>query len=99
MQYGQGMEFVLEFERPIVELQKRIDGLKEIERTQGTNLSKSIEQLRRQADSLLEQIFTTLTPWQRTLLSRHPGRPYTLGLRRPPVHRLDRAPRRSGRIR
>ncbi len=72
------MEFVLEFERPIIELQKRIDGLREIERTQGTNLSKSIEQLRRQSDSLLEQIFSTLTPWQRALLSRHPGRPYTL---------------------
>jgi len=72
------MEFVLEFERPIVELQKRIDGLREVERAQGADLTKSIEQLRRQADSLLDQIFTTLTPWQRTQLSRHPGRPYTL---------------------
>lgn len=72
------MEFVLEFERPIVELQKRIDALREIERSQGTDLTKSIEQLRRQSDSLLDQIFTTLTPWQRTQLSRHPGRPYTL---------------------
>jgi acetyl-CoA carboxylase carboxyl transferase subunit alpha len=72
------MEFVLEFERPIVELQKRIDALREIERSQGADLSKSIHQLRSQADSLLDQIFTTLTPWQRTQLSRHPGRPYTL---------------------
>ncbi len=72
------MEFVLEFERPIVELQKRIDALREIERSQGTDLTKSIEQLRSQSDSLLDQIFTTLTPWQRTQLSRHPGRPYTL---------------------
>jgi acetyl-CoA carboxylase carboxyl transferase subunit alpha len=72
------MEFVLEFERPIVELQKRIEGLREVERAQGTNLSKSIDQLRHQADSLLEQIFSTLTPWQQVLLSRHPGRPYTL---------------------
>ena len=78
MQYVGHMEFVLEFERPIVELQKRIEALKEIERAQGTNLSKSIDQLRRQSDSLLEQIFSTLTPWQRALLSRHPGRPYTL---------------------
>jgi len=72
------MEFVLEFERPIVELQKRIDALREIERAQGTDLTKSIEQLRHQSDSLLDQIFTTLTPWQRAQLSRHPGRPYTL---------------------
>ena len=72
------MEFVLEFERPIVELHKRIDALREIERSQGADLTKSIEQLRRQADSLRDQIFTTLTPWQRAQLSRHPGRPYTL---------------------
>ena len=72
------MEFVLEFERPIVELQKRIDALREIERAQGTDLTKSIEQLRHQADSLLDHIFSTLTPWQRAQLSRHPGRPYSL---------------------
>lgn len=72
------MEFVLEFERPIVELHKRIDALREIERSQGADLTKSIEQLRRQADSLRDQIFTTLTAWQRAQLSRHPGRPYTL---------------------
>ena len=72
------MEFTLEFERPIVELRRRIDGLREMERSQGADLSGAIEQLERQADILLEQVFSTLSPWQQTLLSRHPGRPYLL---------------------
>ncbi len=72
------MDFVLEFERPLIELERRIDGLREIERDSGADLSIAIEQLQLQADRLLRQIFADLSPWQRTLLSRHPGRPYTL---------------------
>ncbi len=72
------MEFVLEFERPIIELQKRIESLREIERVSGADLSAATEQLQEQADRLLGQIFSALTPWQRTQLSRHPARPYTL---------------------
>ena len=72
------MDFTLEFERPIVELRKRIQALREMERVQGADLSGAIEQLERQADILLEQVFSSLTPWQETLLSRHPARPYPL---------------------
>ena len=72
------MDFTLEFERPIVELRKRIHALREMERAQGADLSDAIEQLERQADVLLEQVFSSLTPWQETLLSRHPARPYPL---------------------
>ena len=49
-----------------------------MERVQGADLSDAIEQLERQADVLLEQVFSSLTPWQETLLSRHPARPYPL---------------------
>lgn len=69
------MEVVLDFERPVVELRRRIDALRAIEREQGQDLSASIAQLEQQADRLLESIFAGLTPWQRALLSRHPGRP------------------------
>jgi acetyl-CoA carboxylase carboxyl transferase subunit alpha len=72
------MEFVLEFERPIVELRRRIEGLQEMQRSHGTDLSEAINQLNRQAEVLLDQVFSSLTPWQQTLLSRHPSRPYTL---------------------
>lgn len=71
------MKFTLDFERPIVELRKRIDRLREAERVQGADLSSAISQLERQAEILLDQIFSTLTPWQQTLLSRHPARPYS----------------------
>jgi len=72
------MELVLDFERPIVELYRRIASLRALEENEGMDLSASIKQLEEQADRLHSQIFDALTPWQRALLSRHPARPYTL---------------------
>lgn len=72
------MDVVLDFERPVVELRKRIAQLRELQETDGVNLSASIEQLELQAEKLQDRIFTQLTPWQRTLLARHPGRPFVL---------------------
>ena len=72
------MDFVLDFEHPVVELHKRVERLEEIERESGADLSASIAQLKAQADKLQTQIFGHLSPWQRTQLSRHPERPYTL---------------------
>lgn len=72
------MDVVLDFERPIVELHKRILQLKSLQESEGVNLSASILQLEVQADKLQDQIFTKLSPWQRTQLARHPHRPYML---------------------
>jgi acetyl-CoA carboxylase carboxyl transferase subunit alpha len=72
------MELVLDFERPLIELQKRIVSLVDIQESEGTDLSASISQLQIRAERLQRQIFSALTPWQRTQLSRHPRRPYTL---------------------
>jgi len=72
------MELVLDFERPLVELQKRISSLQALQVKEGLDLSASILQLEQQAAGLHRQIFSALTPWQRTQLSRHPARPYTL---------------------
>ena len=72
------MDVVLDFERPIVQLRTRIEQLREIEQANGVDLSASIEQLEVQSRKLEERIFSRLTPWQRTLLSRHASRPYTL---------------------
>ena len=72
------MELVLDFERPLVELNRRIDMLRQTEVANGLDLGASIRELERQADGLQRQILANLTPWQRTLLSRHPARPYTL---------------------
>jgi acetyl-CoA carboxylase carboxyl transferase subunit alpha len=72
------VELVLDFERPLVELGRRIDVLREMQAAEGTDLGASIADLERKAERLQEQIFASLTPWQRALLSRHPARPYTL---------------------
>jgi acetyl-CoA carboxylase carboxyl transferase subunit alpha len=72
------MDYVLDFEHPVIELHKRIETLEAVQRTAGTDLSAAIDQLRRQAERLQERIFASLTPWQRTQLSRHPARPYAL---------------------
>lgn len=72
------MDIVLDFERPVVELRKRIAQLRDLQTTQGVDLSASIEQLEVQAAKLQDRIFTKLTPWQRTQLARHPERPYML---------------------
>lgn len=72
------MDVVLDFERPILELKKRIDQLRELQDANGVNLVASIEQLEALSRKLEERIFSGLTPWQRTMLSRHPSRPYTL---------------------
>jgi acetyl-CoA carboxylase carboxyl transferase subunit alpha len=72
------VDIVLDFERPVVELRKRIAQLRELQETQGVDLSASIDQLELQASKLQDRIFTKLTPWQRTQLARHPERPYML---------------------
>jgi acetyl-CoA carboxylase carboxyl transferase subunit alpha len=72
------MELILDFERPVVELYKRIESLQALERDEGIDLSAAISQLQEQARRLHAQIFSALTPWQQAQLSRHPRRPYTL---------------------
>jgi acetyl-CoA carboxylase carboxyl transferase subunit alpha len=72
------VDVVLEFERPIVEMRKRIEQLRALHDSDGVNLAASIEQLELQFDQLQARIFSRLTPWQRTQIARHPGRPFTL---------------------
>lgn len=72
------MDVVLDFERPIVELRKRIEQLRELQDSNDVNLLASIEQLELQFDQLRARVFSRLNPWQRTQLARHPGRPFTL---------------------
>ena len=68
-----GLNF-LDFERPIVELEEKIQELKHV--SVNLNLTDEIDRLRRRADELIENIFAKLTPWQVTLMARHPLRPH-----------------------
>ena len=80
------MDVVLEFERPVVELRRRIEELRELQDQNGVDLSASISQLEVQASRLQQNIFGQLSPWQRTMLARHPERPYMLDYARVLCH-------------
>jgi acetyl-CoA carboxylase carboxyl transferase subunit alpha len=68
----------LEFEQPIAELQAKISELRYVTDDSDINISEEINILEKKADSLTSSIFSKLTPWQISQLSRHPSRPYTL---------------------
>ena len=70
--------FALEFERPIVELEGKIEDLRRLSAVQNVDFSKEIAQLEKKVASLCQEVFSRLTPWQRCQIARHPKRPYTL---------------------
>ncbi|MWN90220.1 acetyl-CoA carboxylase carboxyl transferase subunit alpha [Gilliamella sp. Pra-s65] len=75
------MNNFLEFEKPIAELEAKINSLKNIDSQQvelDINLDKEIKQLNKKSRELTKKIFANLTPWEIAQLARHPNRPYTL---------------------
>ncbi len=70
--------FVLEFERPVVELERRIKEMREYARNEHVELSDEIARLEEKAARLRQEIYSKLSRWQRVQLARHPQRPYTL---------------------
>lgn len=70
----------LEFEKPIVELEAKIEALRDMCRhgdQVGIDLAKEIELLEKKNIELKHKIFTDLSPWQTAQIARHPNRPYT----------------------
>lgn len=70
--------FVLDFEKPIVELERRIREMREYAQTEQVELSEEIARLEEKAAKLRTDIYSKLTRWQRVQLARHPQRPYAL---------------------
>ena len=68
----------LDFEKPVLELEQRISELREQADAQGLGASGELDELERKAEALRREIYSTLTPYQRVQLARHPRRPYTL---------------------
>ncbi len=68
----------LEFERHVVELEKKIYELKAGSPEGGAGHAEEIAKLEKKAKNLLKEIYSRLTPWQITMVARHPERPYTL---------------------
>ena len=70
--------FYLDFERPIVELQKKIEDLDSQAETDGLDFDQEVQHLQARAEKLREEIYSNLNAWQRVQISRHPDRPYAL---------------------
>jgi len=72
------MHYYLEFEKPVAELENKIDELKRLADGRDMNITSEIKKLEKKVKDLKVEIFSKLTPWHKTLIARHPERPYTL---------------------
>ncbi len=68
----------LEFEKPIIELEKKISDMKDFAVGEDLELNNEIESLKKKLKKLRDKTYSNLTRWQRVQMSRHPQRPYTL---------------------
>lgn len=68
----------LEFERPIIELERKIEELKGFSSHKDIDISGEIKRLEEKLAVIKKEIYENLTPWQRVQIARHPKRPYTL---------------------
>ena len=74
------MKHQLDFEKPIFELQRKLEELKKHPETHsmGVSFEEEITLIERKIEETRRQIFLNLTPWQRVQLARHPRRPFTM---------------------
>ena len=71
-------EAILEFEKPIVELERRLDEMRALAQDAGIDSSREISQLEKKLTKLRKETYQRLSGWQTVQLARHPRRPYTL---------------------
>jgi len=72
------MTYYLDFEKPIQELEIKIEELKKLSDGSDIDLTQEIKRLNKKLKELKTEVFSNLTPWQKTQIARHPERPYTL---------------------
>jgi acetyl-CoA carboxylase carboxyl transferase subunit alpha len=68
----------LEFEHSVAELETKIEELRYVQSESAVDISEEIDRLSKKSLQLTKDIYASLTPWQVTLIARHPQRPYTL---------------------
>ena len=71
------MEAFFDFEKPIVNLEKKLQDLRELANQEGVDFADEIAILEKKVATLIDDTYAKLSPWQRVQLSRHPSRPYT----------------------
>jgi acetyl-CoA carboxylase carboxyl transferase subunit alpha len=70
--------YALEFEKPILDLEKKITEMRTLSGSSKIELEDEIVRMEKKVDKLRAEVFSSLTRWQRVQLARHPDRPYTL---------------------
>ena len=70
------MKFFLDFESEIAELEAKINELRHLGNTKGTNILEEISSLEFKANKLIKNKYSSLSPWQRVQVARHPERPH-----------------------
>ena len=70
--------YTLEFEKPLLELERQIEDLKRIGSERQIDIDGELDGLQGKLESLRAEIYRNLTPIQRVMVARHPRRPYTL---------------------
>ena len=68
----------LDFERPVAELEGKIEELRHLSTSGELNIADEVGRLEATASRLLRQTYTRLTPWQKVQVARHPERPHAL---------------------
>jgi len=72
------MRQFLDFEKPIAELEGKIEELRRMSGPEGINITDDVARLTEKADKQLRATYAKLTPWQKTQVARHPDRPRAL---------------------
>ncbi len=72
------MRHFLEFEKPVAELEGKIEELRRMQEPGGLNIAEEVARLTDKADKQLRAAYARLTPWQKTQVARHPERPKAL---------------------
>ncbi len=73
-------KYYLEFEKPIIELDRKIKEIKDLAQSGGADLVDEIRSLEKKRNKLQSDVYSKLSRWQRVQLARHPMRPYSLDL-------------------
>ena len=69
------MAIVLDFEKPIMDIQEKIDELKKMSEASGLDMNKQIETFEKQAEDYKKELYSKLKPSQKLQIARHPERP------------------------
>ncbi len=68
----------LDFEKPITELEKKINELKNLSSSKNIDINSEVKKLEEKLDRLRKETYGNMNAWQRVLIARHPKRPYSL---------------------